>query len=233
MSSFAKIPILVINLDRRVDRWESIQDHLLSEEFVNMIESPTRISAVDDSENPGRGCSESHKKCLQFAKEKKWESVLILEDDARLRPNFETSYIQMMSELPKNWILIFLGPGRANGITYHSPHLLRMRRGSDSNHLTGTHAVLYHRRAYELCITALSDLDNSLVHTDLILSNHSSSKIPPECLFVSVPYLADFAANSKSDIRSRVNENDDLELLLDTENRLSNLMRKYEMITQK
>ncbi len=220
----SKLPILVINLDRRIDRWESIYAFFQDECKRNKaIEMPIRISAVADAENPGRGCAASHQKCLEYAREKQWESVLILEDDARLRPYFDTSYFRLISELPENWMAVFLGPGRVKGITYHTQHLLRMRRGSDVNHLTGSHAIMYHQRAYDLCIQALTNDGRYLVHPDLILSD----SIPPGSLFVPVPYLADFSGNTKSDIRSRVNgnlhngnENEDLQLLLETEKKI-------------
>lgn len=222
----SKLPILVINLDRRVDRWESICAFFQEEcERNKAIETPIRISAVADAENPGRGCAASHQKCLEYAREKQWKSVLVLEDDARLRPCFDTSYFRLISELPENWMAVFLGPGRVKGITYHTQHLLRMRRGSDTNHITGSHAILYHQRAYDLCIQALTNDGRYLVHPDLILSDSIQS------LFVPVPYLADFSGNTKSDIRSRVNfsnENEDLQLLLETEKKLMELMRKYE-----
>ena len=64
-----KLPILVINLDRRVNRWESIyaffEKKCQSNKFIQM---PIRISAVDDAENPGRGCTASHQRCLEYAK---------------------------------------------------------------------------------------------------------------------------------------------------------------------
>ena len=40
-----------------------------------------RFDAFDIKENPRLGCSTSHLKCLQYAKDKKWDMVMIVEDD--------------------------------------------------------------------------------------------------------------------------------------------------------
>ena len=71
---------LVINLDKRVDRWNEIQDI-----FIDWP-SLERVSAVEDS--PGwKGCAKSHFKCIRLAKERRYPWVLILEDDCIVKPD--------------------------------------------------------------------------------------------------------------------------------------------------
>ena len=66
-----------INLDHRTDRKRHIEQQL---EQIRMTDNITRFNAIKNA-NGRIGCSLSHLKCLQMAKEAKWESVMILEDD--------------------------------------------------------------------------------------------------------------------------------------------------------
>jgi hypothetical protein len=71
-------PTLVINLDERKDRWEGIQ-----KSFAEWPVALQRISAVKAS--PGwKGCFMSHLKCIEIARDNKYEWFLLLEDDCRL-----------------------------------------------------------------------------------------------------------------------------------------------------
>tara|TARA_B100000073_G_C23706033_1_gene562339 strand:+ start:82 stop:789 length:708 start_codon:yes stop_codon:yes gene_type:complete len=67
--------ILYINLDNRPDRRLHVEKQL---ESVGM--NGTRFSAIK-MENGRIGCSMSHLKCLQKAKENNWDHVFICEDD--------------------------------------------------------------------------------------------------------------------------------------------------------
>lgn len=66
-----------INLDHRTDRKQHMQNQL---EQIRMADNISRFNAIKNS-NGRIGCSLSHLKCLQMAKDAKWESVMILEDD--------------------------------------------------------------------------------------------------------------------------------------------------------
>jgi GR25 family glycosyltransferase involved in LPS biosynthesis len=67
--------ILYINLDSRPDREAHIKKELLKIGF-----NGTRFNAIKMS-NGAIGCSMSHLKCIQMAKENNWDHVCILEDD--------------------------------------------------------------------------------------------------------------------------------------------------------
>ncbi len=70
------IAVLYINLDKRKDRKEHIENEL--KEFKNV----ERIKAVDTSDTSGYfGCVLSHIKALERAKEKDYDEVMICEDD--------------------------------------------------------------------------------------------------------------------------------------------------------
>lgn len=70
--------IMYINLNRRTDRREEIEQELNS---MGLMEKSIRFEAID---RPGKGivgCTYSHLGCLKYAREQNWKNVLILEDD--------------------------------------------------------------------------------------------------------------------------------------------------------
>jgi glycosyl transferase family 25 len=86
-------PTLVINLDDRKDRWEGIQAS-----FAKWPVKLERVPAI--KENPGwKGCYNSHKKCIQIAKERNYPWVLLLEDDCRLYENSSERFQKILSSL--------------------------------------------------------------------------------------------------------------------------------------
>lgn len=64
-----------INLESRVDRKQHVEQQL-----ANIGISATRFNAIKLT-NGAVGCSMSHLKCLELAKQNNWEHVLIVEDD--------------------------------------------------------------------------------------------------------------------------------------------------------
>jgi len=69
--------IYCINLDSRPDKWE-----LCVEEFkkYNILDLVERVSAVYNK-NGYHGCTMSHIKCMELAKQNNYKKILILEDD--------------------------------------------------------------------------------------------------------------------------------------------------------
>jgi len=77
LSSIADIKhALYINLKHRIDRREHVEQQLA----LIGITSPTRFNAIK-LPNGALGCSMSHLRCLQIAKEEKWPHLLLCEDD--------------------------------------------------------------------------------------------------------------------------------------------------------
>jgi len=64
-----------INLESRFDRKQHVEEQL-----ANIGINATRFNAIKLT-NGAIGCSMSHLKCLEIAKQNKWEHVLIVEDD--------------------------------------------------------------------------------------------------------------------------------------------------------
>ena len=71
-----ELPTFVINMKSRPDRWKHIQKEFATWN-LERIEAPHT--------KPGwKGCTISHRKCIELAKERRYPWTLILEDDATL-----------------------------------------------------------------------------------------------------------------------------------------------------
>jgi len=99
--------VIYINLDHREDRREIMKKFF---ERGNIpIDKIIRFSAI--KENPGIiGSAKSHISCLKLAIQKKWDSVLILEDDLTW-VNFEENYKKLESLMATEWDVCLLGGG--------------------------------------------------------------------------------------------------------------------------
>ncbi len=104
--------IYCVNLDRRPDRWEK-----MTKQFCEHDIKVHRFAAVDGSKLEGvpsywssaLGCSASHIKILERAIEENHETVIVLEDDAQLHPEFKNMVEHGMKQLPHDWKMCYLG----------------------------------------------------------------------------------------------------------------------------
>jgi glycosyl transferase family 25 len=69
--------IIYINLDKRIDKLEEVNNELKS---YNLYDKAERFSAIYHSSGIV-GCGKSHLNVLKLAKERKYKNILILEDD--------------------------------------------------------------------------------------------------------------------------------------------------------
>ncbi len=104
---------LVINLDHRTDRWDTIREHLKSlvpEEKLHRVSAVLgkKLDGYSDShwfrrtKRPetwaGRaGCSVSHRNAMRLAVDRGWNWVLIVEDDTQFVCQFEGSFGQQLA----------------------------------------------------------------------------------------------------------------------------------------
>jgi GR25 family glycosyltransferase involved in LPS biosynthesis len=85
-----------INLQSRRDRREHVETQLQAIGLQNVVE---RFNAIK-LPNGALGCSLSHLKCIETAKENKWEHILIVEDDIHfLDPSL---FVQQINQFFKN-----------------------------------------------------------------------------------------------------------------------------------
>jgi hypothetical protein len=139
--SHPPLPVYVINLDHRSDRWESIKKMCYSCGIT-----PERVSAVKES--PGWiGCAKSHIKVAELAESKNEPWYLVLEDDASL---LQEDWKRCAALLPQLWNMrdqweIFNGgPGNAQlgKMLSYNPILVEARGSL-------THFLIVNSNAYQ------------------------------------------------------------------------------------
>jgi len=100
--------ILYINLESRPDRKEYVLNELNK---IGISDSDTtRFNAIKlASGNGALGCSMSHLKCLEIAKQNNWTHVLICEDDITfLDPLLFTKQLNQFLKKNKKWDVVLL-----------------------------------------------------------------------------------------------------------------------------
>ena len=229
MDDHEVLNIVVINLANRTDRWESIHQHLLT---IQKTETPKnqpcpfvvhRLEAIRDKTNGARGCSKSHAAAIRLASENGWDNVLVLEDDARLRTPLlfnDKGIPGRLSVLLENveeysWNAIFLGAGRAIGTVVVNECTMKLSGGNAGRYITGSHAVMYHSRAYAELIRLFEREQEGMVHVDLIIS----TELPASTVFLAFPFIAEFI-DSSSDVRKGSTAVHDIAHFKETEARL-------------
>jgi GR25 family glycosyltransferase involved in LPS biosynthesis len=99
---------LYINLDSRKDRRDHVETQLaaIKSGMVNLVAE--RFNAIKHPEG-AIGCSMSHMRCIQIAKERDWDHVLVCEDDILFTnvPLFLTQLSKFMTTVP-DWDVVLL-----------------------------------------------------------------------------------------------------------------------------
>lgn len=99
--------ILYINLNYRNDRFIHIQNELKKMQIYNAF----KIEAIYDKNNGHLGCAKSHIKALNFAKQNKWKTFIILEDDFKFL-YYKERFLYMFEkfiECVNKWDVLLLG----------------------------------------------------------------------------------------------------------------------------
>ena len=175
--------ILVINLPERKDRWEDIEKEL--ESWNVPFE---RVDAVKMT--PGwKGCSLSHKKCIEIAKQRKYPWVLILEDDCKLFPNTKERFqklLEILWRMRYHWEIFTGGPTqiRNASILYEEPLLFQVESYS-------THFILVPENTYDKILNEI----NENTKVDVHYRNHFN-------MWCTLPHLAT-QKTSYSDIEKK------------------------------
>lgn len=140
--------VIYINLDARDDR----KAHILRELSIFKPEKITRMPAVIDK-NPKLGCSKSHIKALEMARDNKYPNVLIMEDDA-MWTNVDVTYpiLKRLLSQPYDGILL----GTISGSTFDE-NTLRVTFGETTSGYIVKEP--FYQKYIELYHNALSKLD--------------------------------------------------------------------------
>jgi len=120
--------ILCINLDDRTDKWRNCQR--LFKEHNMTVERFRAHDLRNGTKDVLRGCTASHRGCLELICHHGWKRTLILEDDfSALHRDLSKRFFDMIGEVPTDWEMLYLGGHYAEPPQYRvSPHVIRIGR---------------------------------------------------------------------------------------------------------
>ncbi len=168
--------IAVVNLDDRPDRW----DQVCNESAPFFVGAPpfSRVPAVRGSllEGYGKrpwfrgkpsdkrwaakvGCTQSHRKVMNFARSQGWNTFLVLEDDADFSPLAGVDLAaldRLLFTLHPDWDVCYLGFSKAVGTSLHLASF-GDRMLCEVNGCYTTHAYLVRKRARDWIFSQLAE----------------------------------------------------------------------------
>jgi GR25 family glycosyltransferase involved in LPS biosynthesis len=166
--------IIVISLERAKERRERIKIQLSSLGLEAMIMDAVDGKFLSDSQKnkiiknpvtgfrdgetfkPGEiGCLMSHIKAIKLAKEKKWNDVLILEDDVVLSEDFNKGIKFLMRIIPADWEHIYLG----GHIYFMAPPVFEPAVLPSQFKISGAYAYFLRKSAYDNVLSEMSYME--------------------------------------------------------------------------
>ena len=104
------------------------------------------MPAIYDT-NPLKGCTLSHLKCVEYAKENKLEFILILEDDVIFEDNVNEVLKKSLHEIQQfEWNILYLGGLIKSHSKIVTPNLIHAKV------VNTTHAYIIHKRFYDIVL---------------------------------------------------------------------------------
>lgn len=149
--NFNEIPKFVINLERRPDRLESVQN-----EFDYMGWTFERFNAIDT--NSYEGCALSHQKIANIILERGYEYAMVFEDDIFFMPYTKELIPLIEKELDENeWYFFHLAPSIHRPLNKFSENLVDLTTlpPKDPNRhrgIFGTSGFILTRKACEYIV---------------------------------------------------------------------------------
>lgn len=95
-----------MNLDKRTDRWQQVQQDFFQLQFARSIQLE-RVSAILNVECPQQGVAETVKKIINASKERKEPFTLIVEDDLHILN--AQHIIKCLENVPEDWDILLGG----------------------------------------------------------------------------------------------------------------------------
>jgi len=134
--------IYCINLESRADRWEASCEEF---EKVGLLDRVERFEGIPRREGI-IGCTLSHVRLIERAKNKGFKNIFIFEDDIQFI-NYDDSIIKdAIKDLrQRKWGLFYLGSSANCKFHYTTPHLVRP---VNSDGLKAAHAYAINSSAY-------------------------------------------------------------------------------------
>jgi len=192
--------VYLINLKRRPDKLK-ISTDLLNKlgivfEVFNGVDFCDGIPADYPNQpksqflinKPGAfGCLMSHMKIISDAKKKKFDKILILEDDIAASENFINLFDQKVKDLPADWKLFYLGGSGHTGIDEHSVTTKITEHISET---TGTYTTSSYGVSSDLYDTILDKFKNGTEAIDQLYvygiqkkSDHACYTVRPNIMW--------------------------------------------------
>ena len=170
-----KINGFYLNLERRVDRKIKMEEQL-----KKTSHNITRFNAVDgnqlttlngfkgtirNSEKKQYATFLSHLNMIKIAKDKKWNNLLIFEDDVTLCNDFDKRLDFLIKKLPNDWKIVYLG--------FTETDITKLQKVSDYiykvNEVYGCFGMLINNNFYETLINIL-EKKNTVI--DYVIKNY-------------------------------------------------------------
>jgi GR25 family glycosyltransferase involved in LPS biosynthesis len=100
---------IYINLESRNDRRAHVEAQLAALKYGMPNLTTERFNAIKNAVHGAIGCSMSHMRCIQIAKERGWDHALVCEDDVQFTnvPLFLTQLSKFMATVP-DWDVVLL-----------------------------------------------------------------------------------------------------------------------------
>jgi GR25 family glycosyltransferase involved in LPS biosynthesis len=160
--------IYVLNLDKRLDRWQAIQKQLRSADITKAI----RFPAI--ARQPGWiGCYESHLAMLRKARDTGARNVLILEDDAELYSDWQFSWRLGKRQIRPDWDMLYLGYNLDPAIVTEPPQFVASNMLLLNDALT-THAYSVNGKCLEGLIVCVESCLGSGIPIDVVYARYFS-----------------------------------------------------------
>lgn len=158
--------IYCVNLDTRTDKWNVCQA-----EFAKHELTVERWSGAVGSELPRHptlmpgevGCLKSHEMILRDMIDKGYKRVLVLEDDVEFVPNVQSRFSDVISLIPNEWDMLYLGGSHLNKPTPINHAIAKISR----TYTTSSYGI-----TAELAKEIISKFNNTQPHQVDVLYSH-------------------------------------------------------------
>ena len=151
--------IFCINLDKRPDRWVHAQQEF---QKIGILDKVKRFPAIERKD--GRlGCIKSHLEIIKYAQKNNLKNVLIFEDDVVFLDKDVNGIMgNVISQLPENWEMLYLGANLHTPLTNYSDNLVVLKNGFS------THAVSYNHTIFDFFVKKYNKLTAVTLQSDIL-----------------------------------------------------------------
>lgn len=181
----------VINLKRRDDRLKSLNLPFHYEVF-EATDGKEKFSQFGKMQGH-IGCLDSHRRLFSFAKENNIDTLMVMEDDIEVDKNFNEKLDNIMSQLPEDWDLLYLGGWNVGEKNSYSVLL------DVAEKVYTTHSFIVKNKFFDIIIETLNSRDWKV---DVLLSE----ALPKGKCFISNPTIA-WQREGFSDIENKITNN--------------------------